>query len=750
MDNSSRIYELVIVGAGPAGITAAVYAARQKMDFLVVAANLGGQVALSSMIENYTGFQYITGEDLTAKFHEHLQKYEFDFKIDEVQKVEREEKNFKIRTSSSAYSGKTVVIATGRKPRELNIPGEATLKNRGVSYCATCDAPLFEGLDVAVVGGGNVAIDSVRTAARLGAEAFIIYRRSKEEMPAYSWEIEEAEEEGIKIHFLVTPTKILGENGKVTGIECIKMELGEPDESGRRRPVPIEGSEFTIEVDTVIPAIGQLPDISFMTDDMKFNMTRWNTFMVDRTSLMTNVEGVFAGGDNVSGPASAIEAIAHGNKAAEAIDRYIRGEGSPLEPIEPIEEIVTYDDLDLESLDLVKQPRKQPTLLPAVERIKNFSEVVSKTFTEEAAKAEAERCLNCTICCSCGECVKACKELQAVNHDMKEEVIELDVGAIVIASGFDLFDPKQKPEYSYGKYKNVITGLEFERLVSASGPTAGKIKVNGNEPKKVVFIQCVGSRDRKGNEYCSRVCCMYTAKQAHLVREKLPGAETIIYYTDVRAFGKGFEEFYVRVQEEGVDYRRRELDDKIEVVKGNDGQVIVKAENHPDINADLVVLATGIVPRKNVQDIVRRFRISQSADGFFFEAHPKLQPLDSFTRGIFLAGCCQGPKDIPDTVAQASGAAARACSIISNDKLSISGEIAHVDTDKCVACLTCVRVCPYNVPNINSEGVAEIEGAKCQGCGTCAGECPVKAIDLKHYSDAQVIAKCDAIMEAST
>lgn len=360
---------------------------------------------------------------------------------------------------------------------------------------------------------------------------------------------------------------------------------------------------------------------------------------------------------------------------------------------------------------------------------------------------DPEHCLKLTGKLDCVGCQEIC-DAKAVLEEDKEKEIELDVGSIVVATGFDLYDASQKPEYGYETFDNVITGIEFERLCSASGPTGGHIEVNGKEPKKVVFIQCVGSRDKEGNQYCSRVCCMYTAKQAHLVNEKLSGAKTTIYYTDVRAFGKGYEEFYNRVQDEGVDYRRRELEDKIEVVEEN-GKTIVRAENHPDVEADLVVLATAIVPRADVSDIVKKLRISQSADGFLFEAHPKLQPLDSFTTGIFLAGCAQGPKDIPDTVAQASGAASRACSVISKDHLDVSAEVAQIDSDKCTACLTCVRVCPYHVPLIDpEEGVAVIEAAKCQGCGTCAGECPAKAIELKHYLDEQIIVKCDALLGA--
>ena len=350
----------------------------------------------------------------------------------------------------------------------------------------------------------------------------------------------------------------------------------------------------------------------------------------------------------------------------------------------------------------------------------------------------------------CGDsppCKDACVA-NAIDHQQEDEIVELDVGTIVVATGFDLFDPTGKPEYGYGKFKNVITGLEFERLVSASGPTEGHIEINGKEPKEVVFIQCVGSRDKEGNEYCSRVCCMYTAKHAHLVGEKIPGAELTIYFTDVRAFGKGFEEFYNRVKDEGVTYRRRELDDPIEVVEKDD-KVVVKAEGHPDIVADLVVLATAIVPRRDTKDVGRILKISQSADQFFAEAHLKLRPVDTATRGIFLAGCCQSPKDIPDTVAQASGAAAKAAIPLSQGKIDLDPLTSRVDEDRCDGCGMCEPMCEYGAieiiddPNHPTKKIAKVNDALCEGCGSCAGICPSGAMEQKGFRSDQLYAMID-------
>jgi len=368
-----------------------------------------------------------------------------------------------------------------------------------------------------------------------------------------------------------------------------------------------------------------------------------------------------------------------------------------------------------------------------------------------------------------GEC-RICEEFcepDAIDFEQEEEIIELNVGAIVVATGYDLFDPSLEPNYGY-EYDEVITGLEFERLCNASGPTLGKIEINGKEPKEVVFVSCVGSREgsvesgrvqdagckiqdtgyrilnpqtSKGNEYCSRVCCMYIAKQAHLVREHIPDANATVFYTDVRAFGKGFEEFYWRVKDEGVNYIRRELTDDINVEKAENGKLRVKtvSEGRPiEKEADLVVLATGIIPQGDVLETARKLKIMQSADKFFLEAHPKLRPVDTFTDGIFIAGCSQSPKDIPDTVAQASAAASRVCSILSKEYVEVEPITAEVDETLCTGCGICESVCPYGAVEVvdTEEGRrARVTGVKCKGCGTCGSSCIKKAIKMHHFTD---------------
>ncbi|MGD8624186.1 MAG: 4Fe-4S dicluster domain-containing protein [Anaerolineae bacterium] len=267
---------------------------------------------------------------------------------------------------------------------------------------------------------------------------------------------------------------------------------------------------------------------------------------------------------------------------------------------------------------------------------------------------------------TCRTCEHFCPP-GAIDYDQEDEFIEVDVGAVIVATGFDPFDATQKPEFGYGQYPNVISGLEFERLASASGPTRGKIKINGAEPQEIVFVHCVGSRDKAGaaagtgEEYCSRICCMYTAKQAHLAHDKIEGAKITVFYMDVRAFGKGFEEFYDRVRAEGITYRRG---NPSEIYRRGD-KLIVRAEDTllgrtVEVPADLVVLATGVQPRADSDQVAGMLGLEFSPDGFFAEAHPELRPVDTQRPGIYLAGTCQAPKDIPDTVAQAKAAASRA------------------------------------------------------------------------------------------
>jgi len=363
---------------------------------------------------------------------------------------------------------------------------------------------------------------------------------------------------------------------------------------------------------------------------------------------------------------------------------------------------------------------------------------------------DKERCAYYTTG-QCKACEKFCEQ-DAIVYDQEDEVVDRDVGAIVVATGFDMFDPAKTPQYGYGTSARIITGLEFERYTNASGPTGGKIKIDGKEPKKVAFISCVGSRDREGHEYCSRICCMYTAKHAHMVRDKLPGSEVTVYFTDMRAFGKGFEEFYNRVKEEGVEYRRRELEEDIQIIPKGNG-VVVKSAGHPDLDVDLVVLATAVEPRGDTGAVRSLLKVSSSMDGFLLEVHPKLRPIDTHTDGIFLAGCCQAPRDVPDTVAQASGAASRVTSLLSRENLSIDAIVSFVNEKQCRGCGFCVEVCPYGAIELVTKDlagrevmIASVNEALCKGCGSCAAACLSGAMQQKGFTDEQLLDALDGLV----
>jgi len=734
---AERVYQeqVAIVGAGPAGLTAAYHLARTGYGVTVYEALpvAGGMLAVG--IPEYR-----------------LPRDVLNHEIDLIRALGVE---IRLGTPVGRDGGPSlddlhrendaVFLAVGaHQSRRLDIPGEdleGVIHSTDFLRRLGLGEEVALGRRVAVIGGGNAAVDAARSALRLGSEVTVVYRRSRAEMPAIPAEVEAAMEEGVQFHFLATPTRVLEQDGRVVGMECIRMALGEPDESGRRRPVPVPGSEFTLELDTVIVSIGQQPDLTPLAGA---ETTRWRTLAADQNTLVTPVEGVFAGGDAVTGPAMAIDAMAAGKRAAETIHRYLRGQdllvGRTFEWPRPEEIEVTIP----RDVELAERP--EMTHLPLAERRTTFHEV-ELGLTEEQAVAEAQRCLSCAVCSECLECVRAC-QAQAIDHQMREQWLELDVGAIVVATGFQMWDPRQLPQYSYGLSSNIITGLQFERLTSAGGPTSGEIlTAEGKKPERVAIIHCVGSRDEHAHPYCSRFCCMYSLKQAHQVRDKT-GAEVYDFYMDMRAFGKGYEEFYERVQEEGVTFIRGR-GAEVEVLP--DGKLRVKGED-ADLgklvaaDVDLVILASAIEPIHDAHRLAALFGLGRTPDGFFAEAHPKLRPVETNTAGVFLAGTCQGPRDVPDTVAHAGAAALEVVGLFNRGEVTISPTIAVVEAVKCVGCGDCILACPYTAIARDGGGKAEVNAALCQGCGTCAATCPAGAITALHFTNEEIVAQIDGLL----
>jgi heterodisulfide reductase subunit A len=348
-------------------------------------------------------------------------------------------------------------------------------------------------------------------------------------------------------------------------------------------------------------------------------------------------------------------------------------------------------------------------------------------------------------------CAEACGERHAIDFKMKESFEEIEVGAIILTTGFKIFDSKRMPQYGYGVFPQVYTALEVERLVNASGPTGGEVLLrNGKKPETVAIVHCVGSRDENTNRYCSRVCCMYSLKLAHLVKEKTD-AEVYQFYIDMRTPGKSFEEFYNRVGEEGVHFIRGKVAD---IYPEGDGKerVVVQAEDTllgmvRKIPVDMVILGVGLEGQPDASDVRRMFNISCSTEGFFLERHPKLAPVNTFTDGIFLAGCCQGPKDIPDTVAQAGAAAAEAFALIDKGHVEQEPNTAYILADECSGCKSCIPLCPYTAISFDeTRQKAIINEALCKGCGTCVASCPSGSIVQNLFEDDEIFSEIEGVL----
>ena len=342
---------------------------------------------------------------------------------------------------------------------------------------------------------------------------------------------------------------------------------------------------------------------------------------------------------------------------------------------------------------------------------------------------------------ACGKCADVC-EPEAINYDMKPEIIEEEVGTIITATGYDLYDKEKMAEYGYGKYPDVVDGLQFERLLSASGPTGGKVLRPSDHkvPKEVVFIQCVGSRDPELHcSYCSKICCMYTAKHAMLYKHNVPDGQAYVFYIDIRSGGKDYEEFVQRaIEEDGVLYLRGKVS---KIFEENNKIKVWGADTLSgkdiEIDADMVVIATAIRPSTGIEELAKKLKIAMNKDGFLSEAHPKLRPVESVTSGMFFAGAAQAPKDIPEAVAQASGASAKAITILSQERLYHSPTVAVVNRNLCTGCGMCVEVCPYDALALK-ECKVEVNEVLCEGCGTCAATCLRAAIETKNLTPLQV------------
>lgn len=642
---------VAIVGSGPAGLSCAYYLALAGYrptiyEALPVA---GGMLAVG--IPEYRLPRDVLQQEISA-----IERVGVEIKTNSPIGDER--------TLDSLFDDgySAVYVAVGaHRGRAMNVPGEDTPGvMQGVDFLR--EANLGElspeevaGRSVAVIGGGNVAMDAARTAVRLGArDVRVLYRRSQREMPALPEEVSGAVEEGVTMDFLVNPTRFHSSDGRLESMTCVRMQLGEPDESGRRRPEEIPGSEFDLEVDTVIECIGQNVDLSW-AEGTGVEHDGW-TVEANPTTLATTREGVFAGGDAVTGPWIAVGAVADGRRAAESIRRYLSGEDMEKDR----EEILTADRaMDDLPPGLPSQSRFAIAEMEGKERASSFAEVVTG-YDEDTARAEAERCLDCAICSECKECVKVC-EADAIDHEQREEIVDLDVGAVVLCPGFDEFDPDDLYEYGYRRSDNVVTSIEFERILSASGPYGGHLvrPSDGKEPDRIAWIQCIGSRDEQvGCGYCSSVCCTYAVKEAQIAKEHSDWPlHTSIFFMDMRTYGKDFDAYYERGEaEHGIEFVRSRIH---EVKEKPDGSLILRYAdeegNIVDEEFDMVVLSVGLRPPRDAEQLAGITGININQYGFCDSG--EFEPVSTVRPGVFVSGAFSGPKDIPETVMQASAAA---------------------------------------------------------------------------------------------
>lgn len=580
---------------------------------------------------------------------------------------------------------------------ELSVPSPSASSGQASEAEAPETDPesQVKGKRVLVLGGGNVAIDVARTAVRLGAaQVEMACLEGRHDMPSHEWEIQAALDEGIRLHNDRTFLRIVDDGtGHVAGVECQEVAHFEFDEQGRLALDAIEGSEHVLPADVVIFSVGQRAGLAFIPEDAGVGLTQRRTIAVNPNTFAATRPGVFAAGDSVSGTAFVIEAVASGHQSAESINRYLRGEELEPKP-KPDLPVVELTQAELREWQLcgevVHTPRVPVPELPAEQRVQDFTEVETG-YTPELAQAEAARCLACGICSECLSCYYQCG-VGAIDHDMLEKTREIDVGAIVLAPGFAAYRSELAEEFGWGRYPNVVSSLQFERLLSASGPTTGHVKrpSDGESPKRIAFLQCIGSRDQS-HDYCSAVCCMYATKEAVMAVEHDPETEVHVFMMDMRAFSKGYEIYYRRAQERyGIRYTRCRLSSLQEDPATHDLIVrYVPSEGVPDGEAgvdtapaaileeafDMVVLSVGMEMSESVRQLGRDLGVELDDYGFCHTV--EFDPLQTSKAGIYAVGPFREPKDIPESVVEASGAAAAAGELLASARGTLTRQAEY-------------------------------------------------------------------------
>ena len=556
-----------------------------------------------------------------------------------------------------------------------------------------------EGKRVVVIGGGDVAVDVARTSVRFGATSVsMAVRGSSGRMPASDHEIAAAREEGIEMHVGLNFLRVADDGeGNVAGLEVQDVERFEKNEEGRRVAIIKEDSDHVMPADVIVFSVGQKAGLAFVPEDAGVNLTSSREIDVSHTTYATGRPGVFAAGDAVTGTAFVIDAVASGHKSANAVHRYLRGE--ELDVPEPRDERVAeipQAELDgqLSRGEITRGPRVEESNISMDQRRSSFAEV-QFGYTLDEAMEEAKRCLSCGVCSECNACVWECG-INCIHLDQNANQRQIDVGAVVLAPGFKTYQAELSQEYGYGRFPNVLTSIQYERLLSASGPTSGHVKrpSDQSQPKKIAFLQCVGSRDAK-HDYCSAVCCMYAAKQAYMTLEQDPDAQIRIFMMDMRAFSKNYESYYQRAKErEGIEYTRCRVsslkenpDNKNLIVKyferaavpaGRDGIDPTQAQIQEE-EFDAVVLSVGMEVAPDVRELGEKLNIDMDKNGFC--QTQQYNPLQTSRSGIYAIGPFREPRDIADSIVEASGAAAAAGAFLSSSRNAETEEVVYPEVE---------------------------------------------------------------------
>jgi heterodisulfide reductase subunit A-like polyferredoxin len=665
----ARSEKIAVIGSGPAGLSCAYHLARRGYRPTVFEAlsQAGGMLRVG--IPAYR-----------------LPREVLDREIDNILRLGVELKTNTALGRDFTVDGlfdqgyKAIFLGIGcHAGKPLGIPGEeAEGVIQGVEFLRRWNLgePLTAGKQLAVIGGGIVAFDVAWIARDLGSEVTILYPGGREEMPAFPPETEPAWGKGMNIIPLAAPIQVItGPDGKVSGLLCRKMKLGELDAAGAPKPVLIPGTEFELPVDMIVPAMGRKAAPAPLKDG-GVKLSSGGAIEVDEVTYQTSRPGVFAAGDAHTGPWTAIEAVAGGIEAAESIDRYLREVDLAADRTAGKKAHKRWSKIPQ---DEAGQLRESISTLPP-EYTGDDADQIFRDYTEAEAQREADRCLNCGICSECMQCVAVC-QAGAIDHQQEPRTQTLEVGAVILAPGFRPFDARQKPEYGYGRYPNVITSLEFERVLSATGPFNGHVQrpSDGQEPKKIAWIQCVGSRDASiGREYCSYVCCMYAAKQAIIAKEHAPRIEPTIFFIDFRAQGKGFDRYYERARDvHGVRLIRSMISRLAQDPRTHNLELNYVDEDgrQQTEEFDLVVLSVGLSPHPATKRLAQVCGITTNPWGFV--ESPPFKQVETSREGIFCCGVYQSPKDIPETVGQASAAAGAAATLLSQARGTLLSKLEY-------------------------------------------------------------------------